>query len=60
MVSAKEFKKMRNERNAYKLAYYELDCYFDSISDEEQIKVGIRIEKIFNKMKQKNDKINLT
>lgn len=22
----------------YKMAYYEIDCYFDSISDEEQPK----------------------
>jgi NAD-dependent DNA ligase len=34
----------------WKKAYYEMDCYFDSISDEEQPKLAKRLEKIFKKI----------
>ena len=40
-------KLLKKERDMYKKAYYELECYLDSISDEEQVKVAKRLEKIF-------------
>ena len=42
-----KFKLLRQEKNMYKKAYYELSCYFDSIDDEEQEKVGKRLDRIF-------------
>jgi len=46
-----ENKELKKELKAYKDAYYELSCYFDSISDEEQEKVAKRLDKIFKKLK---------
>jgi hypothetical protein len=43
----KNNKLLKKERNMYKKAYHELECYFDSISDEEQEKVAKRLERIF-------------
>jgi len=42
-----EIKLLKKERNRYKKAFEELECYFDSISDEEQPKVAKKLEKIF-------------
>jgi len=36
--------------NYWTAAYYEMDCYFDSISDEEKPKVAKRLERIFKKI----------
>ena len=50
-----ENKTLKAELKMYKKAYEELNCYFDSISDEEQDKVAKRLNKIFkisNKLKQ--------
>jgi hypothetical protein len=54
MISEKEIIKLREtnkllkkERDMYKKAYSELECYFDSISDEEQIIVAKKLERIF-------------
>ena len=46
----KQIKQLQKERSVYKKAYEELSCYFDSISDEEQPKVGKRLEKLFKKL----------
>lgn len=46
----KKIKELSTELKAYKKAYAELYCYFDSISDEEQAKVAKRLEKIFKKL----------
>ena len=42
-----EIKTLKKELKMYKKAYEELNCYFDSISDEEQPKVSKRLNKIF-------------
>ena len=42
-------KGLKKELSKYKRAYHELSCYFDSISDEEQEKVGKRLNRIFKK-----------
>lgn len=42
-----QIKILKKERSQYKKAYNELNCYFDSISDEEQSKVAKRLEQIF-------------
>lgn len=42
-----EIKTLKKELKMYKKAYEELNCYFDSISDEEQGKVAKRLNKIF-------------
>lgn len=42
-----KFKLLRQEKDMYKRAFEELSCYIDSISDEEQVKVGKRLCKIF-------------
>jgi len=41
------FDKLRKERNQYKKGFHLLECYFDSISDEEQEKVSKQLVKIF-------------
>ncbi len=33
-------------------AFYEVECYFDSISDEEQPKLTKRLGKIFEKIRK--------
>jgi predicted RNase H-like nuclease (RuvC/YqgF family) len=40
-------KQLSSDLKKYKKGYAELECYFDSISDEEQPKVAKRLEKIF-------------
>jgi len=50
-----KIKRLKKELTIYKKAYAELDCYFDSISDEEQPKVYKRLERLFSKLPQ-NDK----
>ena len=39
--------KYLNNKSILDKAYEELNCYFDSISDEEQDKVAKRLNKIF-------------
>jgi len=41
------FEKLKKERNQYKKGFHLLECYFDSISDEEQEKVSKQLVKIF-------------
>jgi hypothetical protein len=55
---AQKFKKLKAENkqlklhvNGYRKAYEEFNCYFDSISDEEQSKLAKRLENIFKKAK---------
>jgi len=43
---------LRKLINYWKAAYYEMDCYFDSISDEEQPKLTKRLSKIFEKIRK--------
>jgi hypothetical protein len=40
-------KLLKKERDMYKKAYYELECYLDSISDEQQIILVKKLERIF-------------
>ena len=42
-----KIKELKLKLSKYKRAYEVLDCYFDSISDEEQPKVSKKLEKIF-------------
>jgi NAD-dependent DNA ligase len=46
----KENSNLKKQLKYWKAAYYEMDCYFDSISDEEKPKVAKRLEKIFKKI----------
>jgi hypothetical protein len=39
--------KIEIEKEKYKKAYHEINCYFDSISDEEKPKLAKRLKKIF-------------
>ena len=41
-----ELKQQKRETAKYKKAYYEVMQYFDSISDEEKIKLAKRLDKI--------------
>ena len=43
-----EIQQLKKELKKYKKAYNVLICYFDSISDEEQIKVERKLKKIFD------------
>jgi len=47
-----EIKNLKEQLKLWKKAYYELDCYFDSISDEEKPKVWKRLQKIFTKIEK--------
>lgn len=53
MTKEQKIKNLKAEKKAYKKAYYELHCYFDSISEEEQDKVYSRLKLIFLKLKNK-------
>jgi hypothetical protein len=46
-VLKKEKAQFESIKQVYKKAYEELNCYFDSISDEEQPKVAKKLDKIF-------------
>lgn len=46
MVAESELLKVKSELKKYKKAYEILNCYFDSISDEEQPKVARRLDKL--------------
>lgn len=47
-----EIKNLKEQLKLWKKAYYELDYYFDSISDEEKPKVWKRLQKIFTKIEK--------
>ena len=46
----KEISNLKKQLKYWKEAYYEVDCYFDSIYDEEKPKLAKRLEKIFEKI----------
>lgn len=46
----KQKEKLMKERDIYKKAYEELYCYFNSTSDEEQIKIAKRLKIILKKL----------
>lgn len=47
-----KIKKLKKEKEIWKKAFEELNCYFDSISDEEQPKVAKKLEKLFKKLEK--------
>lgn len=48
----KENRELKRQLKYWKSAYYEVDSYFDSISEEEQPKLAKRLEKIFEKIRK--------
>lgn len=47
-----EIKNLKKQLKLWKECFYEMDCYFDSISDEEKPKLLKRLNKIFEKIRK--------
>jgi len=48
----KENSNLRKQLKYWKEAFNEIDCYFDSISEEEKPKLAKRLEKLFEKIRK--------
>ena len=48
----KENNNLKKQLKYWKEAFYEVDCYFDSIADEEKPKLVKKLDKLFEKIKK--------